>query len=93
MAAVVRLYRLARKGDTSGLAVIFMTFTVIYVAVLGNALDCGENNRFRVETDPLIFLLGIIVARDTYSYLMQKMLRANANKSVDAHVLPGADAR
>ena len=89
--AAARISRFARKGDSSGVAFIFMTFTVIYVAVLGNAFEYGENNRFRVETDPLIFLLGAIIARDAYSYAMQRMFRRHANKSVDAYVSPGAD--
>ena len=80
--AVVRISRFTRKGDTSGLAFIFMTFTVVYIAVLGNALEYGENNRFRVETDPLIFLLGVIIVRDAWSYIQQKTFRRQANKSV-----------
>jgi hypothetical protein len=63
------------------------------VAVLGNALELGENNRFRTETDPHIYLLGIMMARDAYSYTMQRMIRRRGNKSMTACTSPGADAR
>jgi hypothetical protein len=38
----------------------FLCFTIAYVALLGNLLQAGENNRFRFETDPLsLVLLGL----------------------------------
>jgi hypothetical protein len=40
----------------------FMCFTTAYVAVVGNLLELGENNRFRFETDPFsLVLLGVSV--------------------------------
>ena len=37
-----------------------MCFTIAFVAVVGNLLELGENNRFRFETDPLsVCLLGL----------------------------------
>ncbi len=88
---VARISRFVRKGDSSGLVFVFMTFTVMYVAVLGNALEYGENNRFRVETDPLIFLLGAIIMRDIWLHVSRRLLRKHANKSVDHYVSPAAD--
>jgi hypothetical protein len=38
----------------------FLCLTIAYVALVGNLLELGENNRFRVETDPLsLCLLGL----------------------------------
>jgi hypothetical protein len=38
---------------------IFCFATVLYAAVIGNLLEHGENMRFRVQTDPLLFLAAI----------------------------------
>jgi hypothetical protein len=35
----------------------FLWISIVYVTVLGNALEYGENNRFRFDIDPLIFAL------------------------------------
>ena len=38
----------------------FLCFNIAYVALVGNSLELGENNRFRFETDPLsLCLLGL----------------------------------
>jgi hypothetical protein len=47
---------------TQRLLVAFLCLTIGYVALVGNLLELGENNRFRVETDPLsLCLLGLLV--------------------------------
>ncbi|MBI4843168.1 MAG: hypothetical protein HY809_02435 [Nitrospirae bacterium] len=81
--SVVFLYRIVRHGNTSGLVFIFMTMVVLYVAVLGNIVETGENNRFRVETDPLIFLLTAVMCRDLYMNIARLRRRPDANKSAD----------
>lgn len=44
------------------LVVGFLCFNIAYVALAGNLLELGENNRFRAETDPLsLVLLGVLV--------------------------------
>jgi hypothetical protein len=46
------------------LLVAWLCFDVAFVAVVGNLLELGENNRFRFETDPLsVVLLGLLVDR------------------------------
>jgi hypothetical protein len=32
------------------------------MTVIGNAFDCGDNNRFRFAVDPLAFALLLIIA-------------------------------
>jgi hypothetical protein len=50
----------ARLDRGARLLVGFLCFTIAYVAVVGNSLELGENNRFRFETDPLsLCLLGL----------------------------------
>jgi hypothetical protein len=40
----------------------WLCFNIAFVAVVGNLLELGENNRFRFETDPLsVCLLGLAV--------------------------------
>ena len=42
------------------LLVAWLCFNIAFVAVVGNLLELGENNRFRFETDPLsVCLLGL----------------------------------
>jgi hypothetical protein len=50
-----------RRLDRSPrLLAAFLCFNIAYVAVVGNSLELGENNRFRFETDPLsVCLLGL----------------------------------
>jgi len=60
--ALVHGARLARRGwlagDLAGAAtVLFLIVTVLYVAVVGNSVELGENNRFRFETEPLALVL------------------------------------
>jgi hypothetical protein len=44
------------------LLVAFLCFNIAFVALVGNSLELGENNRFRFETDPLsLCLLGLAV--------------------------------
>ena len=54
--------RRARRGgvplaDPTFLTVLYLLLNVLYVAVAGNALEAGENNRFRFMIDPLALAL------------------------------------
>jgi hypothetical protein len=41
---------------------LFIWSTAVYVMLVGNALEIGENNRFRFETDPFFMvLLGLLL--------------------------------
>jgi hypothetical protein len=49
-----------RRDRSQRLLAGFLCFNIAYVAVVGNSLELGENNRFRFETDPLsVCLLGL----------------------------------
>jgi hypothetical protein len=47
--------------QSGGLLLLFMLFNVLYVTVVGNAMDIGENNRFRYVIDAFLLLLTIHV--------------------------------
>jgi hypothetical protein len=42
-----------------GMLILFMLLNILYVAVVGNTMDMGENNRFRYVIDAFILLLAI----------------------------------
>jgi hypothetical protein len=49
-----------RQDRSQRLLAGFLCFNIAYVALVGNSLELGENNRFRFETDPLsLCLLGL----------------------------------
>ena len=54
---------LRRKGSDPAAVVpfLFMWLTILYVSVVGNMFDIGENNRFRFEIDPLLVICGAIL--------------------------------
>jgi hypothetical protein len=64
---LVRAVRSIRRRHLRGSTVwfdVFAAFTVGWTFVVGNALDFGENNRFRFEVEPLmLMLLGLAVER------------------------------
>ncbi|PKQ28281.1 MAG: hypothetical protein CVT63_03545 [Candidatus Anoxymicrobium japonicum] len=46
------------------ITIMYLCFVVIFVALLGNFLETGENNRFRFMTDPFsLALLGLFMRR------------------------------
>jgi len=49
------------QGDRSAknITLLFISLNIPYVAVLGNAIELGENNRFRFMIEPLIFVLMV----------------------------------
>lgn len=67
---IFRMCRLFITGETSHLAYLFMIYAVMYIAVVGNMIEIGENNRFRVMTDPLVFVLVVATLRDVCVYTM-----------------------
>ena len=51
----------------------FMVLTILYVAVIGNTFESGENERFRVQTDPILYLVSAITIRDIWKYFRNKI--------------------
>ena len=46
-----------RMRQPAGLLLLFMLFNILYISVVGNSLDIGENNRFRYVIDAFLLLL------------------------------------
>ena len=66
--------RFMKSGDHSEHLLIlgFMVVTILYVAIVGNFLEHGENNRFRVQTDPLLYLAFVMVAKEMWWGIVAK---------------------
>jgi len=57
--AVLRRKQLADRARTVTIA--FLGLTVLYATVVSNAFEVGENNRFRFETDPVVWVLFVVL--------------------------------
>ncbi|MCA2002962.1 MAG: hypothetical protein LDL51_13940, partial [Chloroflexi bacterium] len=53
----------ARLGEPSNLLAFFMAYNLLFVALVGNTMDIGENNRFRFVVDPFLLLLLFFLFR------------------------------
>lgn len=69
LAGLPKAWRLFRHGDGACIPYLFMLGTIWYVALLGNFMEYGENNRFRAETDPLMYLAVCLVLRDAAGFI------------------------
>jgi len=52
-----------KAGSPFPAANAFIIFTIVYVSVVVNMMEYGENNRFRAEINPLIYLVFVTLAR------------------------------
>jgi hypothetical protein len=52
-----------RDLDPARLTILFLTLNVVYVMLVGNAIEVGENNRFRFSVDPLVLVIVIYVVQ------------------------------
>lgn len=50
-----------RLADPQTLLVLFMIYNILFVTLIGNTMDIGENNRFRFTVDPFILLLLVFL--------------------------------
>lgn len=49
-------------GRSQRILIFYLCFQILYVALVGNLFEVGENNRFRFATDPLyLVLLGLFL--------------------------------
>lgn len=56
-AAVLRTVRRRREPGNAGL--LFALWTILFVFVVSNAIEYGENNRFRMEVEPLLWVVEV----------------------------------
>jgi hypothetical protein len=66
------LWRRRRYGlsPEASFLIAYCTVAVVFVAVVGNSIEVGENNRFRFVTDPLL----LIATASTVSVLLKARL-------------------
>ncbi len=61
---VIRAARTRRLAEADALTTAVLTGTILWVLVVGNLLDVGENYRFRFLTLPAQFVVGAsLIAR------------------------------
>ncbi|MGI9120728.1 MAG: hypothetical protein ACR2G7_11520 [Acidimicrobiales bacterium] len=78
--------RARRRGDQATILVpAFLWITTVYIAVVTNLLEVGENNRFRLYSDPLVLVLLVLLVIE----VRRRRARPGTVASDD---LPGADA-
>jgi hypothetical protein len=76
---------LSRRQEASGfrILVLYLCFNIAWVAVVGNSMEVGENNRFRFTTDPLtLALLALMLCRAWESARRAAPVRSGAAKPV-----------
>lgn len=66
----------------------FMLMTIWYVALLGNMMEYGENNRFRVQTDPLLYTLLCLTLISIKQRLWPSARKAQKQSGQQARVTP-----
>jgi hypothetical protein len=54
------------RPEPTVIGALFAWTTILYVTVVANSLDVGENNRFRFEVEPLIIILTVWLAREAW---------------------------
>ncbi|NJN67224.1 MAG: hypothetical protein HC884_11195 [Chloroflexaceae bacterium] len=71
---VWRLLRV-KQDDRYALVLLYLWYTVVYAAVVGNTLELYENHRFRFETYPLWIILVVVSLVQLWSQGAQKGTR------------------
>lgn len=60
-------------ADRNQATFAYLTITVLWVAMITNLLEFGENNRIRFETDPCIVILFAAVLQSLYRFLRKRI--------------------
>ncbi len=75
-AVLFGLFMLARQcqnlPEPIRLSLLFIWWNIVYVAVVGNLFDLGENNRFRFVVDPLMYTLAFWAVFQVFSAAKHK---------------------
>lgn len=70
------------------LVLAFAWSTVAYVTVVGNLLEVGENNRFRLYSDPLVLLLVVALLGFVGAKLLRRDIRAHKGEGGTSPAAP-----
>jgi len=47
------------SAEPENVLILFMTYNILYITLIGNTMGIGENNRFRFTVDPFIPILFV----------------------------------
>jgi hypothetical protein len=72
------------SDDQDQIPFTYLTFTILWVAMITNLLEFGENNRIRFETDPLIVILFAAAVQSFYRFLRKGLLRRSSPTVVES---------
>ncbi|MCB9767649.1 MAG: hypothetical protein H6751_14285 [Candidatus Omnitrophica bacterium] len=61
--------RLAKNA----LVIAFIIFNIVYLMLIGNIFEYGENNRFRFMSDPLVLILSSIALNNGFSRVKNRI--------------------
>lgn len=64
---VVRRGFREKKFDALQVSMMFIAVNLLFVSVIANIFEMGENNRIRYMMDPLFLLLGSVMMRELYA--------------------------
>ncbi len=80
LALVVALFVAARRRRTrpTRITLLYCVFTVVFVSVIGNSLEVGENQRFRFLSEPLTWVLMALTIDRALAVLGRGLRRARA---------------
>ena len=65
------------SNNKSGIALLYILITILYVSVAGNLFDVGENNRFRFLIEPFTWVLSALIL-DNISFNLNFLKRKNS---------------
>ncbi len=81
----------ATEARNRAVVYAFLTFNIVYIAMVGNMFEYGENNRFRFMADPLVLLItgsAICDRKKFLGKLKTRRLNINRHASVQTNHAP-----
>lgn len=66
------------RADNNGVTFAYLTLTILWVAMITNMLEFGENNRIRFETDPLIVIVSAAALQSAYRFLRNGLFKRSS---------------
>ena len=73
--------RAKRPREAANAALLFAAFNLLFVVVAANLLEYGENNRFRMMVEPLIWLTLVVSISDLAGWCRRGMRRVLAERA------------
>jgi hypothetical protein len=71
----LRTLYLTKNFQQFNFSFLFLVMTIFFLALVGNSIETGENNRFRVLTDPLLVIAAVLSVREIWFIVSEKFLK------------------